>query len=55
MIIVIGSIIARQGCLDELIELSLEHVRRSRSEPGCLSHGVHADTEKPHRLVFVEK
>jgi quinol monooxygenase YgiN len=55
MIIVTGSIIAREGCLDELIELSLDHVRRSRSEPGCLLHGVHADIENPLRLVFVEK
>jgi quinol monooxygenase YgiN len=34
--------------------LSLEHVRRSRKEPGCLSHAVHIDCENPLRLVFVE-
>ena len=35
MIIVTGSIVARAGSVDELLALSLEHVRRSRTEPGC--------------------
>ena len=55
MIIVIGSILARAHGLDQLIALSLEHVRRSRSEPGCLAHAVHRDVENPLRLVFVEE
>ena len=54
MIIVTGSVRARPETLDELIALSLEHVRRSRSEPGCLLHSVHRDVEDPLRLVFVE-
>ena len=36
-------------------ELSLEHVHRSRDEPGCISHAVHVDCENPLRLVFVEQ
>jgi quinol monooxygenase YgiN len=55
MIIVTGSITANAACVDELLSLSLEHVRRSRSELGCLSHAVHRDAENPLRLVFFEE
>ena len=55
MIIVLGSILARPDRLDALLKVSLEHVHRSRTEPGCISHAVHADSENPLRLVFVEK
>ena len=55
MILVTGSVVARQDCLDEVRRLSLEHVKRSRSEPGCISHAVHIDCENPLRLVFVEQ
>jgi quinol monooxygenase YgiN len=55
MIIVTGSIIARPDSIDELLALSLEHVRRSRAEPGCCSHAVHRDAENPLRLVFLEE
>lgn len=55
MIIVTGSILAEAERLDELLALSLEHVRRSRTESGCLAHGVHRDAENPVRLVFVEE
>ena len=54
-VIVTGSILARPERVDELLALSLEHVRRSRSEPGCISHAVHRDVEDPLRLVFVEE
>lgn len=55
MIIVTGSILARVDSLDELIALSLEHVHRSRAEPGCLAHAVHRDVENPLHLVFAER
>ncbi|VTU27994.1 putative quinol monooxygenase [Variovorax sp. PBL-E5] len=55
MILVTGSILARAGSVDEALALSLEHVRRSRTEPGCISHAVHRDAEDPLRLVFVEQ
>ena len=55
MILVTGDIVAKPDDLDEVLALSLEHVRRSRSEPGCISHAVHRDEENPLRLVFVEK
>jgi quinol monooxygenase YgiN len=54
-VVVTGSIRARPERVDELLALSLEHVRRSRAEPGCISHGVHRDVEDPLRLVFVEE
>ncbi len=54
-VLVTGSIQAKPERIDELLALSLEHVRRSRSEPGCLSHAVHRDAEDPLRLVFVEE
>jgi quinol monooxygenase YgiN len=55
MIIVTGSFVAKDGRLAEAMALSLEHVRRSRTESGCLSHAVHQDVENPSRLVFVEE
>jgi quinol monooxygenase YgiN len=55
MIIITGSITASEATIDELLAGSLEHVRRSREEPGCLSHGVARDAENPLRLVFFEQ
>src|ERR1700760_2654272 len=55
MIVVTGGVTARQDTFDEARRLSLEHVHRSRSEPGCISHSVHVDCEKPMRLVFIEQ
>ena len=54
-VVVTGSILSHPERIDELLALSLEHVRRSRTEPGCLSHAVHRDVEDPLRLVFVEE
>lgn len=55
MIIVTGSAIAREGADAEMQTISLEHVRRSRTEPGCISHEVSRDVEQPNRFVFVER
>ena len=55
MIVVTGSVTARQDSFEEVRRLSLEHVRRSRTEPGCISHAVHVDCENPLRLVFFEQ
>ena|SRR5580692_6192459 len=55
MIIITGSITARPETIDQLVAASLEHVLRSRGEPGCLSHSVHRDVENPLRLVFIEQ
>ena len=55
MILVTGSVTARPDSLDEIRKLSLEHVHRSRGEPGCISHAVHLDCENALRLVFIEQ
>jgi quinol monooxygenase YgiN len=55
MILVTGSVTAREDSLGEARKLSLEHVHRSRREPGCISHAVHIDCENPLRLVFIEQ
>ena len=55
MIVVTGSVTARQDSFDEVRKLSLEHVHRSRGEPGCISHAVHVDCGNPLRLVFFEQ
>lgn len=54
MIIVTGSIKAQPSTLAQIRELSLEHVHRSRTEPGCLLHSVHHDVEDPLTLTFIE-
>ncbi len=55
MIVVTGTIVARPGMAAEVLALSLEHVRRSRAEPGCLSHDVFVDPENPLRMFFFER
>ena len=40
--------LGRPDTLDALLAASLEHVHRSRTEPGCLSHEVTIDAEKIH-------
>jgi quinol monooxygenase YgiN len=54
MILVIGHVV-KEGQVEQALALSLDHVRRSRTEPGCVSHAVHQDAENPLRLVFVEE
>lgn len=55
MIIVTGTVLTSLETLDEALALSLDHVRRSRLEPGCISHAVQRDVEEPLRLVFFEE
>lgn len=55
MIIVLGSVVVREGEVEKALALSQEHVARSRTEPGCIAHAVHPDVENPLRLVFVEQ
>ena len=40
--------------VEEALAMSVEHVRRSRTEPGCLLHTVSRDAEDPTRLIFLE-
>lgn len=55
MIIVTGTVLAREGAFEDLLAIATEHVARSRAEPGCISHAVHRDIENPMRLQFVER
>src|SRR5579872_7341105 len=55
VLIVTGSIRARPDSIDQVLSLSLEHVHRSRQEPGCLLHSVQHDAEDPLRVVFLEQ
>lgn len=54
MILVTGSVVVRLDSLDAALRLSIEHVRRSRLEPGCRRHSVAVDVEDAQRLVFHE-
>jgi quinol monooxygenase YgiN len=55
MILVTGSILAREDAFNEVLASCLEHVERSRTEPGCISHDVHVDCQNPMRLFFFEQ
>jgi quinol monooxygenase YgiN len=55
MIVVSGTVTARPDTIDAMLIAALEHVRRSRTEPGCLKHGVAIDAENPLTLVFYEE
>ncbi|MDQ6747603.1 MAG: antibiotic biosynthesis monooxygenase [Candidatus Dormibacteraeota bacterium] len=55
MVIVTATLQVAAEKLDEAIAISLEHVRRSRAEPGCISHSLTQDTEDPTRLTFIER
>ena len=55
MVVVIGAVVAKPDAIDSVRSLSCEHVRRSRKEPGCLSHNVTVDAEDDARFVFVER
>ena len=55
MIVVLGSVVVRDGQFEPALTLSREHVARSRAELGCIAHAVHRDVENPLRLVFVEE
>jgi quinol monooxygenase YgiN len=54
MLIVTGSVTARPETFEALREAALAHTRRSRTEPGCLSHNVYVDCEDPLTLFFYE-
>lgn len=55
MLVVTGTVTARPETLDQMLAAALDHVRRSRTEPGCLQQGVSIDAEDPLTLVFYEE
>jgi quinol monooxygenase YgiN len=54
MVLVTGHVIASEANREEMLRISLEHVHRSRAEPGCIEHGVTVDPENPLKLHFFE-
>lgn len=54
MIVVTGALVARPETRQDLVALCIDHARRSRAEPGCVSHRVHVDCEDELRLFFHE-
>jgi quinol monooxygenase YgiN len=54
-VLVLGTVTTDAEHLPELLEASLEHVHRSRTEDGCISHHVTQDPEHPETLHFVER
>lgn len=55
MHIVTGRVVTTAEGIEEALQISLEHVRRSRGEPGCISHSVLRDAEHEHTLFFFER
>ncbi len=55
MIIVVGHVKTSPEHFDCLLQLSIEHVERSRKEPGCISHTVSIDGQVPQQLNFFEE
>ncbi|WP_417591785.1 putative quinol monooxygenase [Parasphingorhabdus sp.] len=54
MIILSASFTVPTDQREEIVALCSEHSARSRAEPGCISHHIHADCEDPARLFFHE-
>lgn len=55
MIIVFGNVQVAPHHMERARRLAREHVERSRQEPGCVSHHVYEDPDRPNHLVFVEE
>ncbi|WP_417622641.1 putative quinol monooxygenase [Parasphingorhabdus sp.] len=55
MIIITASFAVPPARREDIIALCVEHSARSRAEPGCISHHIHADCEDPERLFFHEE
>ena len=55
MIIITASFAVPADSRAEIIALCSTHSARSRAEPGCISHHIHADCEDPARLFFHEE
>ncbi|MFT5563265.1 MAG: quinol monooxygenase YgiN [Candidatus Azotimanducaceae bacterium] len=55
MIIVWGAVEAKPEFRLEIQRLGLEHVQRSRLEPGCITHSIQIDVENENRFIFYEE
>jgi quinol monooxygenase YgiN len=55
MIIILANVQVAPNRMQEALAISKQHVARSRTEPGCISHSVYEDKDKENHLVFVEE
>jgi len=55
MILITGTVVVAPENRAAFLEASIHHVMLSRTEPGCISHGVHEDAMAPNTFVFVER
>jgi quinol monooxygenase YgiN len=55
MIVVVGRVQTDPQRREECVRVGQAVARASRAEAGCLAYAVHADTEDPNRVVFVEE
>jgi quinol monooxygenase YgiN len=55
MILITGSVVVPAENRAAFIAAATHHVSLSRTEPGCISHGVHEDVMAPGTFVFVER
>ncbi len=55
MIIITATIPTTSANRNAVTALCIEHSRRSRAEPGCIAHHIHADCEDPNRLFYYEQ
>ncbi len=55
MILITGTVVVAEENRAAFIAASTRHVTLSRTEPGCISHGLHEDVMAPGTFVFVER
>lgn len=51
---IIGTVVARPECRDELEQLLGGQVEPTRAEPGCINYDFHVDAADPCTFVFYE-
>ncbi len=55
MILITGSVVIAHADRAAFLAAATHHVALSRTEAGCISHGVHEDVMAPGTFVFVER
>ncbi len=55
MIVVVGRVRTNADKREALVRIGQAVAAESRAETGCLSYGLHEDTERENELVFVEE
>ena len=55
MIIITGTVQLDPSRREEAIALGVAHSRRSRAEPGCISHDCYIAADAPDTLHFFER